>query len=371
MLAAGHETTASQLCLITRILALKHWYQTKLVHEIHNTLYTKDTNELSMDYDKLQKMPFLDAFIKEVMRINCSITRIERHPTIDTHLEGIYLPKGTPIIIPIWALHLDPDNFSDPLEFKPERFLPENLDNIKPYTYLPFSTGPRNCIGLRFAILELKYTLVKLLCRYEFVPCNETKIFGTGKPLPDTNESITAYCNKLGYIKESSNKLAVELQGKINIDLSLKPAVREILLTAAKPEFYERFMILCKMDRMQAIKVIKGVNQHMRATKAIKWDAIGHMLEALEPNSKMTLAHILCIARTYITVTIRIHDDIDGVQEYVRNRLSYFLHDVEKAEQLTKVNAEWECDFHEYKKNELPYESFSYVFVKVLEKLIQ
>ncbi|CAG2104157.1 unnamed protein product [Medioppia subpectinata] len=128
-----------------------------------------------MDYEKLQKMPFLDAFIKEVMRVNCSVTRVDRMLTKDTYLEGIYLPKGTSIVIPIWALHLDPDNFADPYEFKPERFLSENLHDIKPYTYLPFSTGPRNCIGMRFALLELKYTLVKLLCRYEFVPCNETK----------------------------------------------------------------------------------------------------------------------------------------------------------------------------------------------------
>ncbi|CAG2113553.1 unnamed protein product [Medioppia subpectinata] len=187
MLAAGHETTASQLCLITRILALKHWYQTKLVDEIHHTLYNKDNNELSMDYEKLQKMPFLDPFIKEVMRVNCLVTRyvvlphvfhlifLDRMLTKDTYLEGIYLPKGTSIVIPIWALHLDPDHFADSDDFKPERFLPENLDDIKPYTYLPFSTGPRNCIGMQFAVLELKYTLVKLLCRYEFVPCNETK----------------------------------------------------------------------------------------------------------------------------------------------------------------------------------------------------
>ncbi|CAG2107725.1 unnamed protein product [Medioppia subpectinata] len=175
MLGAGYETTASQLCYITRILALKPLYQTKLVHEIHNTLYTKDTNELSMDYEKLQKMPFLDAFIKEVMRVNCSVTRVDRIVTNDTYLEGIYLPKDTPIIIPIWALHIDPDHFPEPMEFKLERFLHDNIDTIKPYTYLPFATGPRNCIGYRFALLELKYTLVKLLCRYEFVACNETK----------------------------------------------------------------------------------------------------------------------------------------------------------------------------------------------------
>ncbi len=91
-------------------------------------------------------------------------------------LDNIYVPKDTIIVIPLWALHLDPDNFDEPNLFKPERFLTENEDSIKPYTYLPFATGPRNCIGMRFAQMEMKCSLVRILQNFEFVACDQTKV---------------------------------------------------------------------------------------------------------------------------------------------------------------------------------------------------
>ncbi|CAG2111604.1 unnamed protein product, partial [Medioppia subpectinata] len=174
MLAAGQETAASQLCLLTRVLALEPRYQTALVREIRQTLYTTD-NRLDIDYDKLLTMPMLDSFLKEGMRLYSAASRIERKTTRDMVFNGLHLPKGTHLIMPIWALHTDPDNFANPLEFKLGRFLPKNSVKIKPYTYLPFGTGPRNCIGMRLAVLEIKYTLVQLLDKYEFVPCDSTK----------------------------------------------------------------------------------------------------------------------------------------------------------------------------------------------------
>ncbi|CAG2177423.1 unnamed protein product [Oppiella nova] len=128
-------------------------------------------------------MPFLDAFIHEVLRVNCSASRIDRITTNDRNLDGIYLPKGTPIIIPIWALHMDPDNFEDPEEFRPDRFMPENRHLIKDYTYLPFATGPRNCIGRKLALMELKYCLVKMLSKFEFMACDKTKELDYYNPL--------------------------------------------------------------------------------------------------------------------------------------------------------------------------------------------
>ncbi|CAG2172970.1 unnamed protein product [Oppiella nova] len=135
MLAAGYETTATQLCFITRLLALHTHHQNRLYKEI----------------------------------------RIERITTNARDLDGIYLPKDTPIIIPIWALHMDPDNFEDPEQFRPDRFMPENRHLIKDYTLLPFATGPRNCIGRKFAMMELKYCLVKMLSKFEFQACEKTK----------------------------------------------------------------------------------------------------------------------------------------------------------------------------------------------------
>ncbi len=118
---------------------------------------------------------FLSSGIK-VLFLNYCYSRIDRRTTKDCMLDNIYLPKDTIIIIPLWALHLDPDNFEEPNLFKPERFLAENEDSIKPYTYLPFATGPRNCIGMRFAQMELKSSLVRILQKLEFVACDQTKV---------------------------------------------------------------------------------------------------------------------------------------------------------------------------------------------------
>lgn len=60
---------------------------------------------------------------------------------------GFKVPKGTNAIIVSYALHRDPGVFPDPEEFRPERFFPENSSGRHPYAYIPFSAGPRNCIG--------------------------------------------------------------------------------------------------------------------------------------------------------------------------------------------------------------------------------
>lgn len=59
----------------------------------------------------------------------------------------LQIEEGTSILIPTFGLHFDADYFPDPDKFDPERFSEENKANIKPFTYLPFGEGPRNCIG--------------------------------------------------------------------------------------------------------------------------------------------------------------------------------------------------------------------------------
>lgn len=56
------------------------------------------------------------------------------------------------------------------------RFSKENKDNIDPYAFLPFGAGPRNCIGMRFALLMMKLAMVEILQRFSFVPCKETDV---------------------------------------------------------------------------------------------------------------------------------------------------------------------------------------------------
>lgn len=80
----------------------------------------------------------------------------------------ITLQKGEAISVPAVAIHRDPQFYPDPDRFDPERFSEERKHEIQPFTYLPFGSGPRNCIGSRFALMELKAFLFYMLTTFTF-----------------------------------------------------------------------------------------------------------------------------------------------------------------------------------------------------------
>ena len=79
------------------------------------------------------------------------------------------------IRIPVYAIHHDQSYFPDPDQFIPERFMPENSYRINPYTFLPFGKGPRNCVGMRFALMNIKTAVVNILAKYRFIRTQNTK----------------------------------------------------------------------------------------------------------------------------------------------------------------------------------------------------
>ncbi|XP_026223404.1 cytochrome P450 3A30-like isoform X2 [Anabas testudineus] len=169
---AGYETSSSSLGFLAYNLATHPEIQKTLQEEIDETFPEKS----QPSYEALMQMEYLDMVVNESQRLFPVGTRLERVSKTSVEVNGVTIPKGTIVMIPVYTLHHDPALWSEPEAFKPERFSKENKDNIDPYAFLPFGAGPRNCIGMRFALLTMKLAIVEILQNFSFVTCKETDI---------------------------------------------------------------------------------------------------------------------------------------------------------------------------------------------------
>jgi cytochrome P450 len=179
VLASGYVTTATLLTYVSYSLAVNQDKQEKLRDEIQTAFKDEKIN-----YEQLSSLKYLDAVICETLRLYPPAMRLERlctqdyvlQVTIDGKLKKIKIKAGDKIRFPIYAMQRDEKYYPNPTNWEPERFLPENKDKLTPYTYLPFGGGPRNCIGMRFALLEAKLALAKSLLNFRFVPSVKTPL---------------------------------------------------------------------------------------------------------------------------------------------------------------------------------------------------
>ena len=108
-------------------------------------------------------MKFLDQVLKEAIRLYPPVSVIARKLDEDVYIDGHRFYKNTDIALCIFVLHRNQKYWKDPLKFNPYRFNNENYQKRDPYCYVPFSAGPRNCIGQRFALLEAKICVYYIL----------------------------------------------------------------------------------------------------------------------------------------------------------------------------------------------------------------
>ncbi|CAO2630212.1 Cytochrome P450 3A13 [Lemmus lemmus] len=171
-IVAGYETTSSALSFAMYLLAAHPDVQKKLQDKIDVAL----PNKAPATYDALVQMEYLDMVVNETLRLYPVGGRLERVCKADVEINGVLIPKGTVVMVPTYALHKDPKCWPEPEEFRPERFNKKNQDSIDPYTYQPFGSGPRNCIGMRFALMNIKVALVRILQNFSFQPCEQTQV---------------------------------------------------------------------------------------------------------------------------------------------------------------------------------------------------
>lgn len=171
-LVAGYDTTANTLGYTCFLLATHPDIQQKLRDEID----AKCTDSDTVDYDSLFDLPYLDMIISETLRIYPPAFLTNRDVKKDTTIKGIRFTKGLMVNIPIYALHHNPKYWPNPEQFIPERFSPQQKAKHVPCSYLPFGNGPRNCIGMRLALLEAKLAIVKIIQQFEINVVPETEI---------------------------------------------------------------------------------------------------------------------------------------------------------------------------------------------------
>ncbi|NWH77739.1 CP4V2 protein, partial [Piaya cayana] len=140
----GHDTTAAAMNWVLYLLGHNPEAQKKVHRELDEVF---GNTERPVTMDDLKKLRYLECVVKEALRIYPSVPMFARTLREDCSIRGYQVPKGTNVIVITYALHRDPENFPDPEEFRPERFFPENCKGRHPYAYVPFSAGPRNCIG--------------------------------------------------------------------------------------------------------------------------------------------------------------------------------------------------------------------------------
>lgn len=152
--------------------------QDRVFNEIQEMEEELDGKMIS--YEQIQGLKYLDQCVSEVMRRWTFNPIADRTCVEDFHLdyEGIKLTieKGTMINIPIAGYHQDSKYFPNPEKFDPERFSPENRRNIDLDAYLPFGIGPHNCIGCRFALMEVKTFFYYLLMTFKLEPNEKSQI---------------------------------------------------------------------------------------------------------------------------------------------------------------------------------------------------
>uniref|UniRef100_A0A673ZW32 unspecific monooxygenase n=1 Tax=Salmo trutta TaxID=8032 RepID=A0A673ZW32_SALTR len=169
---AGYETSSSTMSFLAYNLATNPHVMTKLQEEI-DTVFP---NKAPIQYEALVQMDYLDCVLNESLRLYPISPRLERVAKKTVEINGIVIPKDCVVLVPTWTLHRDPEIWSDPEEFKPERFSKENKESIDPNTYMPFGAGPRNCIGMRFALIMIKLAMVEILQSFTFSVCDETEV---------------------------------------------------------------------------------------------------------------------------------------------------------------------------------------------------
>jgi cytochrome P450 len=171
LLFAGYDTSSIALSYLVYATAKYPEVDKKCIDEITRVL---GNDGLPSYQEVMNNLPYCNAVMQETLRLFPSAPTTYRTLPKDftlspeTTSKPVTFPAGCRIIIPIWYINRSPRNYSNPEEFMPERFLPENAGKVNRYANIPFSAGVRDCVGRRFATMDILTLFVIMLRRIRF-----------------------------------------------------------------------------------------------------------------------------------------------------------------------------------------------------------
>lgn len=206
----GHDTTAMALSwtlfLLGHNLDVQRKLQQEIDHLFETQLFDDGDGDDSLELDHVKRLKYLECVIKEALRLCPSVPFIGRQTTSELRLGNHLVPPGCVVFVLIYQLHRNSEIFPQPERFDPDRFLPENTVGRHPFAYVPFSAGPRNCIGQKFAMAEMKTILLNLVRNFEF-------------------ESVTP-------LDKARVQMEMVLRPKSSLNVRIRPRRRQLVRTA-------------------------------------------------------------------------------------------------------------------------------------------
>jgi cytochrome P450 len=170
---AGHETVANALSWTCYLLTQQPAVYQRLQIEGYDFLHERQAT-----FNDLSQLSYTLQVFKEAMRLYPPVYIFGRQTIHSMELGGYHLPGRTLIVISPYVLHRRPDYFPEPERFDPDRFMPEVEQRLPPYAYIPFSVGPRICVGNKLALLEgvlilatlSQHVIFQLVNRQQIIP---------------------------------------------------------------------------------------------------------------------------------------------------------------------------------------------------------
>lgn len=170
---AALESVSMAISNALYLLMLHPEIQEKLYEDLIDQYPDKE-----ISYERLNDSKFLDAVVKESQRVHPGVNQLIRIAENEITIKGVKIDRGQAVSINVWNLHFNEQFWRDAEKFEPERWLDEELrpEGENFIYFLPFGSGPRSCVAMRMALVQVKYCLAKIIMNYQVYRTDKTSV---------------------------------------------------------------------------------------------------------------------------------------------------------------------------------------------------